>query len=87
MANDPISKWANEAQRRAESALPKNSINTPLIPHEVYDQMEQIEKDIKRLRDNNTRLKLDLVEARQQLYEIGKLIKNYKNKQDEHTTI
>ena len=49
MANDPISKWANEAQRRAESALPKNSINTPLIPHEVYDQMEQIEKDIKRL--------------------------------------
>ena len=63
MANDPISNWANEAQRREESGIPKNSINTPLEPtrQELLEKLQNLVVENQRLSTNSNDIKLQLL--------------------------
>ena len=54
-----------------ESNIPKNSINTPL---ENSDQIEYFRKENNRVRENNVKLKMQVIEAREKLQSILKII-------------
>ena len=54
-----------------ENYLPKNSINTPL---ENSDQIEYFRKENDRVRENNVKLKMQIIEAREKLQSILKII-------------
>lgn len=54
-----------------ESNIPKNSINTPL---ENSDQIEYFIKENNRVRENNVKLKMQIIEAREKLQSILKII-------------
>ena len=54
-----------------ESNIPKNSINTPL---ENSDQIEYFRKENNRVRENNVKLKMQIIEAREKLQSILKII-------------
>tara|TARA_R110002020_G_scaffold445656_1_gene657589 strand:- start:217 stop:483 length:267 start_codon:yes stop_codon:yes gene_type:complete len=88
MANDPISTWANDAQekenkRYTESAIPKNSINTPLelTRQELMKKLESLVIEHKRVVNNSNDIKLQLIEEREKQQQILKILNN------EHTTI
>ena len=53
------------------SYIPKNSINTPLNKNE---KIERLKKENERVRQNNVDLKLQIIEARQKIKQINKLI-------------
>jgi hypothetical protein len=53
------------------SNIPKNSINTPLKKNE---RIERLKKENERVRQNNVDLKLQIIEARQKIKQINKLI-------------
>tara|TARA_R100001443_G_scaffold99695_1_gene106860 strand:+ start:38 stop:211 length:174 start_codon:yes stop_codon:yes gene_type:complete len=55
-----------------ESAMPKNSINTPL---DNSDQLQYLKSEYNRLRENNLHLKLQIIEAREKIQKILKIIK------------
>ena len=63
-----------------ETAMPKNSINTPL---DNDDQIQYLKKENERVRQNNVDLKLQLIEARKKLQTIEKIIKIKTNGQNE----
>jgi hypothetical protein len=54
-----------------ENYIPKNSINTPLKKNE---KLERLKKENERVRQNNMDLKLQIIEARQKINQINKLI-------------
>tara|TARA_R110001592_G_scaffold39039_1_gene128626 strand:+ start:1228 stop:1401 length:174 start_codon:yes stop_codon:yes gene_type:complete len=54
-----------------ENYIPKNSINTPLKKNE---KLERLKKENERVRQNNVDLKLQIIEARQKINQINKLI-------------
>ena len=54
-----------------ESYIPKNSINTPLKKNE---KLERLKKENERVRQNNVDLKLQIIEAKQKIKQINKLI-------------
>tara|TARA_R110001583_G_scaffold87643_1_gene228353 strand:+ start:1865 stop:2041 length:177 start_codon:yes stop_codon:yes gene_type:complete len=54
-----------------QSNIPKNSINTPL---ENSDQIEYFRKENNRVRENNVKLKMQIIEAREKLQSILKII-------------
>jgi len=54
-----------------KSYIPKNSINTPLKKNQ---KLERLKKENERVRQNNVDLKLQIIEARQKLKQINKLI-------------
>tara|TARA_R110001599_G_scaffold16327_1_gene66514 strand:+ start:105 stop:278 length:174 start_codon:yes stop_codon:yes gene_type:complete len=54
-----------------KSYIPKNSINTPL---EKNEKIEVLKKENERVRQNNMDLKLQIIEARQKINQINKLI-------------
>jgi|TARA_R100001015_G_C4555667_1_gene116532 hypothetical protein len=56
-----------------ENYIPKNSINTPL---EENDQIQYLRKENERVRENNLNLKMQLIESREKLQTILKIIKN-----------
>ena len=58
-------------------ALPKNSINTPLKPttEELVEKLQEYRKENERLRNNNELYKLQIIEAREKLNKINKIIK------------
>jgi hypothetical protein len=56
-----------------ENYIPKNSINTPL---EENDQIQYLRKENERVRENNFNLKMQLIESREKLQSILKIIKN-----------
>tara|TARA_R100000278_G_scaffold76856_1_gene59823 strand:+ start:2622 stop:2798 length:177 start_codon:yes stop_codon:yes gene_type:complete len=56
-----------------ENYIPKNSINTPL---EENDQIVYLRKENERVRENNLNLKMQLIESREKLQTILKIIKN-----------
>ena len=56
-----------------ENYIPKNSINTPL---EENDQIQYLRKENERVRQNNLNLKMQLIESREKLQTILKIIKN-----------
>ena len=56
-----------------ENYLPKNSINTPL---ENSDQIEYFRKENNRVRENNVKLKIQIIEATEKLQSILKIINN-----------
>ena len=58
-----------------ENYLPKNSINTPL---EKNEQLEYFKKENMRVRENNVKLKLQLIESRQKLQSILEIINKRK---------
>ena len=81
MANDPISKWANNAQekenkRYTESAIPKNSINTPLEPtrQELMEKLQSLVIEHKRVVNNSNDIKLQLIEEREKMQKILSII-------------
>ena len=51
--------------------IPKNSINTPLNKNE---KIERLKKENERVRQNNVDLKLQIIEAKQKIKQINKLI-------------
>ena len=51
--------------------IPKNSINTPL---EKNEKIERLKTENERVRQNNVDLKLQIIEARQKINQINKLI-------------
>ena len=55
-----------------ENAIPKNSINTPL---DNSDQLRYLQSEYNRLRENNLHLKLQIIEAREKIQKILKIIK------------
>ena len=55
-----------------ESAIPKNSINTPSEKEELA---KHYKKEHERLIDNNLNLKMQIIEARQKIQKILKIIK------------
>jgi len=65
-----------------ETAMPKNSINTPL---DDDDQLQYLKKENQRVRQNNVDLKLQLIEARKKLQTINQLINTETNGQNERT--
>ena len=54
-----------------KSYIPKNSINTPMKKNQ---KIERLKKENERVRQNNVDLKLQIIEARQKLKQINKLI-------------
>jgi len=52
--------------------MPKNSINTPL---DNSDQLQYLKSEYNRLRENNLHLKLQIIEAREKIQKILKIIK------------
>jgi len=56
-----------------ENYMPKNSINTPL---EENDQIQYLLKENQRVKENNLNLKMQLIESREKLQTILKIIKN-----------
>jgi hypothetical protein len=54
-----------------ENYMPKNSINTPLLKNE---KIERLKKENERVRQNNVDLKLQIIEARQKINKINKII-------------
>ncbi len=54
-----------------ENYMPKNSINTPLKKNE---KIERLKKENERVRQNNLDLKLQIIEARQKINKINKII-------------
>ena len=54
-----------------ESAIPKNSINTPL---ENSDQIQYLRKENERVRENNLNLKMQVIETREKLLKILEII-------------
>ena len=54
-----------------ESAMPKNSINTPL---DNSEQLQYLKSEYNRLRENNLNLKLQIIEAREKIQKILKII-------------
>jgi len=51
--------------------MPKNSINTPLKKNQ---KIERLKKENERVRQNNVDLKLQIIEARQKINKINKII-------------
>ena len=54
-----------------ESAIPKNSINTPSENEELA---KRFQKEEQRLRDNNLNLKMQIIEAREKIQQILKIM-------------
>jgi|TARA_R110001583_G_scaffold75992_2_gene208581 hypothetical protein len=65
-----------------ETAMPKNSINTPL---DKSEQLEYFKKENIRVRENNVNLKLQLIESRQKLQTILQIINTKPNGENERT--
>ena len=77
MENEEITYGSVEIhQDRPDSHLPKNSINTPIrsSAEELMQKLEYYRKDNERIRNNNETYKLDLIEAREKLMNILKII-------------
>ena len=55
-----------------ENYTPKNSINTPL---DNTERLEYFKRESERVRENNLKLKLELLEEKQKLLKILKIIK------------
>ncbi len=53
------------------SYIPKNSVNTPLKKNQ---KIERLKKENERVRQNNVDLKLQIIEAKQKINQINKLI-------------
>ena len=66
-----------------ESGIPKNSINTPLEPtrQELLEKLQNLVVENQRLSTNSNDIKLQLIEEREKLQKILKILNN------EHTTI
>ncbi len=61
---------------KTETAMPKNSINTPL---DKSKELEYFKKENKRVRENNMNLKLQLIESRKKLKTILEIINTEQN--------
>ena len=66
-----------------ESGIPKNSINTPLqtTRQELLEKLQELVIENERLSTNSNEIKLQLIEEREKLQKILKILNN------EHTTI
>tara|TARA_R100000908_G_scaffold46352_1_gene22678 strand:+ start:709 stop:921 length:213 start_codon:yes stop_codon:yes gene_type:complete len=65
---------------KLETAIPKNSINTPL---DRTEEIEYFKKENVRVRENNLKLKLQLIESRKKLKTILEIINKEPNGQNE----
>lgn len=55
--------------------IPKNSINTPLVEN---DQIKHLRKENERVRENNFKLKLQVIETKKKLLKILEIINQKK---------
>jgi len=55
--------------------IPKNSINTPLVEN---DQIKHLRKENERVRENNFKLKLQVIETKEKLVKILEIINQKK---------
>ena len=58
-----------------ENYIPKNSINTPLVEN---DQIKHLRKENERVRENNFKLKLQVIETKKKLLKILEIINQKK---------
>ena len=77
MENEEITYGSVEIhQDRPDTYMPQNSINTPLKPstENLVQKLQDYRKENERLRNNNELYKMELIEARQKLNNITKII-------------
>ena len=91
MANDPISKWANNAQEKEnkkyveihqDRPMQTNSFDSDSLDisaedveiNKLYDEIEMLNNDNKRLREYNINLKLSIIESKEKLQKISQII-------------
>ena len=70
MEKDPISKWANEAQKAEEQVFDKILVKD----QNYYEELENLRKEFERVRQYNLDLKLDIIEAKEKLHKILNII-------------
>ena len=77
MENEKITYGSVEIhQDRPDTWMPKNSINTPIIPktEDLISKLDHYRKENTRLINNNEMYKLDLIEARTKLKNILEIL-------------
>ena len=77
MANDSISTWTDETQEKKSETFEETRVKDK----NYFDEMYILKQDNERLRNNSKDIKLELIEAREKLQKILKILNN------EHTTI
>tara|TARA_R100000742_G_C4181254_1_gene16306 strand:+ start:61 stop:279 length:219 start_codon:yes stop_codon:yes gene_type:complete len=70
MEKDPISKWANEAQKREEQVFDK--ILTQDTSY--YEELESLRKEFQRVKEYNLDLKLQIIETKEKLHKILQIL-------------
>ena len=77
MENEEITYGSVEIhQDRPDTYMPQNIINTPLKPStdDLILKLQDYRKENERLRNNNELYKMELIEARQKINNITKII-------------
>ena len=79
MANDPISKWANEAQEKETQAynLATDNLNVSaedIEISELHNEIDILRNDLERIRGNNLTLKLQLIEEKEKTQKIREIL-------------
>lgn len=70
MEKDPISKWANEAQKAEEQVFDKILVKDK----DYYEELESLRKEFERVREYNLDLKLQVIETREKLHKILQIL-------------
>ena len=69
MENDPISKWANEAQERANVEYAEINQDNP--KEEIIDTLKRNNQSV---REENVNLKLQIIEIKEKLQKILQIL-------------
>lgn len=80
MKNEEIQhEYVEIHQDRPETYMPQNSINTPLeiSTEDLVQKLQDYRKENERLRSNNELYKMQLIEARQKINNITKIINEH----------
>ena len=77
MTNDSISTWTDKTQEKESETFEETRVKDK----HYFDEMYILKQDNERLRNNSKDIKLELIEAREKLQKILKILNN------EHTTI
>ena len=70
MASDPISKWANEAQKREEQVFDKILVKD----EEYHNKLDSLRKEFERVNQYNLDLKLQVIEEKEKIQKILSII-------------
>ena len=77
MTNNSINTWTDKTQEKESETFEETQVKDK----HYFDEMYILKQDNERLRNNSKDIKLELIEAREKLQKILKILNN------EHTTI